>query len=87
MGRYIIESEHTPDQCLKALDELSAKGRDVLDKFEFACESGQHKAWATVDAKSESEVRRMMPESLMKGAKIVPVEKYTPEQIRSFHQK
>ncbi|KCZ71980.1 hypothetical protein ANME2D_01814, partial [Candidatus Methanoperedens nitroreducens] len=48
MARYMIEEPHTPEECLKALDETLAKG--LLDKAEFGCNAGVHTSWTIVEA-------------------------------------
>lgn len=85
MARYLVEETHTKEECLRSLDALAGKGPEVLDRFQFACESGDHRSFATIDAGSESEVRRMIPSELS-NVKIVPLKKYNVDQIRSFHK-
>lgn len=85
MARYIVESPHTKEECLKALDEILAEGPAVLNKFDWGCQAGDHTGYALVDAEGESEVRNMIPGFLRNKARIVKVGKFTPEQIRSFH--
>lgn len=84
---YHIESEHTPEECLRALDDVLAKGPQNLAKFDWGCMSGDHRGYATVEAKSESEVQTLIPGFLKNKSRVVPVTKFTPDQIRSFHQK
>lgn len=84
---YQIESSHTPEECLRALDDILAKGPQTLAQYEFGCMSGDHRAWATIEARNESEVQNLVPTSLRGKTKIVPVTKFTPDQVRSFHQK
>lgn len=31
--KYLLETPHTKEECLKELDEILAEGRDVLNKF------------------------------------------------------
>ena len=83
--RYLVESSHTKEQCLRALDELLAKGPDLLNRFDFGCGSGVHTGWAVLEGRSESEVRDLLPTTIRDQAHIVEVGKFTPEQIRSFH--
>ena len=85
MSKYLLETHHTPDQCLKALDDMLAKSPETLQKFEFGCMAGDHTGWATVDAKSENEARSYVPLTLRTRTKVVQVGTFTPEQIRSFH--
>jgi len=84
---YIIESRHTPQECLRALDDVLERGPEVLDRFEWGCAKGEHTGWALVEAGSESEVRGMIPESVLDKTRIVEVSKFTPDQIKSFHEK
>ncbi len=87
MARYIIESPHKPEECLKALDEELEKGRDVLGKFDFGCKAGDHTAYAIVDANTKDDALKLVPAFLRDSARIGEVGKMTPEMIRSFHAK
>ena len=57
-----------------------------LEKFDFGCLSGEHKGWAIVQGESESSVRELVPEEIRNEARVVKVSKFTPEQIRTFHE-
>ena len=87
MARYIIESPHTREECLRALDEELEKGKDILGKFDFGCKAGDHTAYAIVDANSKNDALKLVPTFLQNKARIVEVDKITPEMIRSFHTK
>lgn len=84
---YLIETPHTEEECLRALDEQLSLGSDVLDRFYFGCMSGDHTGYAIVDANSEDDVRNMIPGFLVEKSLITPIKKITPEMIRSFHSK
>ncbi len=62
MAKYIVESPHTSEECLQALDGLLEKGEDTLKKFAFGCKSGEHTGWAYEDANSEKEALELVPE-------------------------
>src|SRR5262245_31947875 len=85
-GQYMIEAKHTPEECQKVLDEVSTKNSALLSKVEWGCLSGDHTAYAIVDAESEAAVKAMLPPS-MADAHIVKVTKFTPQQIKAFHEK
>jgi hypothetical protein len=87
MERYFVESPHTPEECLRALDEIMAKGPGVLARYEWGCMAGDHTGYAMVDGHSESEVRGTIPAFLGAKARVVKLNKFTPEQIREFHRK
>lgn len=84
--QYLIESSHTKEECLDAMDKMSAMGPKHLSKFSWGCMAGDHTGYAITDADSESQAMDMVPPSLQSKAKVVPVEKYSQEQIKSFHQ-
>ena len=87
MSRYLIETSHTPEECLQALDQVLDRGPDILAKFDWGCMAGDHTGWAVIEAESKSGVREKVPPSIVDKARIVEVGKFTPEQIRSFHDK
>ncbi len=84
---YMIESHHTPEECLRALDEQLAKGSDVLREFYFGCKAGDHTGYAIVESKSDSEARKLVPSFLINKTRFVEVGVFTPEMIKSLHTK
>ncbi len=84
---YLVESSHTPAECLKALDEQLAIGPEMLKKTFYGCMKGDHTGYAIVDAKDVDEARKTVPASLLKKARIIEVGQFTPDMIRSFHAK
>jgi len=87
MKRFMIETPHKAEDCLRALDEELAKGPKVLEKFEYGCMAGDHTGYAIVDAKTREDAEKLVPSFLLGSAKIVEVGKFTPAMIRSFHNK
>lgn len=85
--RYMIETPHTAQECLRALDEQLAKGPEILKMFSYGCNAGDHTGYALVDVKNEIEARNLVPSFLLSKARIVAVDIFTPEVIRSLHVK
>ncbi|HBR17991.1 MAG: hypothetical protein A3G39_09185 [Deltaproteobacteria bacterium RIFCSPLOWO2_12_FULL_43_16] len=83
--RYLLESPHTKEECLRELDEVLAEGQNVLNKFNWGCSAGNHTGYAIVDAADEAEVLNMVPSFLRRKARAIRLEKFTPEQIKSLH--
>ncbi len=83
---YIIEQQHTKEECLQALDDLALRSPQLLSSCYLTCTTGEHKGYCFVEGSSESEVREMVPPSLREKARVIRADRYTPEQIRSFHQ-
>ena len=86
MPDFLIESPHTKEQCLKALDDTLALGEDVLGKFEYGCMTGDHTAYGIVQAADVDTAKRMVPENLRSEATISEVTPISADQIRQFHQ-
>ena len=87
MSDFLIQSPHTKEECLHALDETLAAGPEVLSKYEFGCMKGDHTGYAFVNVEDENAARAMVPQFLRPKAKIVPVTPFTPEAIRALHVK
>jgi hypothetical protein len=85
MSLYVIESPHTKEECMQALDEMAQQQPQMLDKVVFGCMSGEHTGWATIEADNEEEVRKMLPSNVRGKAKVVPVSKFNKQQIESLH--
>jgi hypothetical protein len=88
MSRYLVESRHTPDECLKTLDDLVTAGPEGLPKWDFACAVGDHSnhiAYSTVDAPSSAAALASLPASMRGSATVTEIGKFTAEQVRSFH--
>ena len=86
MAKYVIESPHTPEECLKALDETLAKGPEILKKFVWGCAQGDHTGYAYIEAENKDDASAIIPKFLQEKAKVTEVNKLTPEQIKDFHK-
>lgn len=85
MAKFVIESPHTDEECLKALDEAVEMG--IIGKFVFGCKSGEHTAFAYVEADNgEKALEENVPSFLREKASAHEVGKFTPEEVKSFHQ-
>ncbi len=85
--KFLIETPHTPQECLRALDEQLEKGEAVLEKFNYGCQAGDHTGYAIAEVRNEQEARGLVPGFLLDKTRIIPVDVFTPEVIKSFHTK
>jgi ribosomal protein L30E len=85
MHHYLVMASHTPEECLKALDDYAAESK-ALSTFEFGCKSGDHTGYAIVAASSEDAARNMCPASARANAKIVELNKFTAADIKKIHE-
>jgi hypothetical protein len=84
--RFFVMARHTPEECLKTLDDVSAKSSKLLATFDWGCMAGDHTGYAILEAKDEAGVKAMLPAD-MKDVKIVKLNKFTEQQIKAFHEK
>lgn len=81
---YLIEAPHSADECVQAMDEALARGPGFLAQFDWGCVEGEHVGWATVEAANESEARSMVPQVVRSKARVIRVDKVTPDHINAM---
>jgi len=86
MSDYLIESIHTPEECLTELDSIVREDPKALDKLEFGCLSGEHRGVAIVQAEDEKRALGLVPAAVRSRTRVIPLTKFTPEQIRMAHE-
>lgn len=84
---YLVISPHTPEECMKTLDDVSAMGKDVLKEYSWGCASGDHTGYIMVKAANEQEALAKVPASVRDKAKAMKVDKLTADQIKALHEK
>ncbi len=85
-SQYFIESPHTKEECLAALDAIVEKGKNVLNRWDFGCMEGNHTGYTTVEAQNENEALTHVPEIIRSKARARKVHKFSMEEIASFHR-
>ncbi|MBZ5640455.1 MAG: hypothetical protein LAO51_17065 [Acidobacteriia bacterium] len=87
LERFLIISPHTAAQCLSVLDDMAAKEPQFLAMADWGCKAGDHTGYMFVEAPDEASARNIVPELVRSEAKVIRLNKFTPEQIKAFHQK
>ncbi len=85
-SRYLVISPHTPEECLKALDEVSAMGASTLKMYDFGCKAGDHTGYLIVNAATEEEALAKVPASIRDKARAVKLSKFTSDEIKKLHE-
>jgi hypothetical protein len=83
---YLIEVTHTPEECLKTLDEVKALGPSKLNQWNWGCKYGNHTGYTIVKATSESEALSNVPADERGNAKLYPLSKFSVEEIAAIHK-
>lgn len=86
MARFLIEAEHVPEDCIAALETILGYSSELLGRFDWGCNDGLHVGWAVLDAGDRAAVQRLLPLNMRGKARVVQLAKFTPEEVRSFHQ-
>jgi hypothetical protein len=87
MPKYQIVTPHDDAQCVQALDEMLAHDPDFQSQVVFGCHFGDHTGYALIEASDEAEARSKLPRSLVGRARVVGVEHFSPEEIKSDHDR
>jgi len=86
MKEYQVVVEHTPDECLRTLDEIADYNPDLLGRFWFTCAEGAHEGTAILEASSEAEALEQIPPALRSDADVTPVRRYTMHSVKALHR-
>ncbi|MFA7296075.1 MAG: hypothetical protein WC211_02680 [Dehalococcoidia bacterium] len=89
MPQFMVESTHTPEECLSMLDEIAGQGTAALQQWRFACATGQHDnhtTYAFLEAPNARAATAMAGDITRRNANVTEVAPLTQEQIRGFHQ-
>jgi hypothetical protein len=81
---YLIESPHTPEECLNVMDEVNKAKQ--LSSWQWGCPEGNHTAYRMVQASSEEAALAMVPESVRGKAHAYKLTKMTPAQLEQVHK-
>ena len=86
MAQYVIEASHAEPECIRSLNTIVESGMHLLHHTWFGCAVGIHTCWLQLEADSEAEAGGVLPPSIRQHARVVEVQKLTPEAIRALHQ-
>lgn len=83
--KYLVETPHTKEECIRELDAIMSKGSDVLNKFYWGCAKGDHTGYALIDANNEGEAKNLVPDFIKGKAKVIELKQFSADDIRSLH--
>jgi hypothetical protein len=82
---YMITSPHTVEECMHALDKTAEMGHQNVSQWKWGCMSGDHTAYAMVQAESHDEAKRMVPDIVRSKARVAKLDQFTVDQIKNMH--
>jgi hypothetical protein len=83
MPSFIVISSHTSEDCSKVLQNILATG--YLTHFDWGCKDGEHTGWAIIEAENKAEALLVVPSSARSTARVVQIEKFSPDQVHGMH--
>ena len=83
MKRFLVISDHTAEDCNRALKEVLAIG--YLTHFDWGCKDGVHTGWAILEADDKAEAMMSVPTFLRGQARIVQLTKFQAEKVQAMH--
>jgi hypothetical protein len=86
MARFLITCTHTPEDCVADLDSIVGQSQELLGRFDWGCKVDEHVGWAVIEAGDANTVRMLLPTNVRAKAHIVQLNKFTPEDVKSFHE-
>lgn len=83
MKRFLVISNHKPEDCNLALKETLAIG--YLTHYDWGCKDDVHTGWAVLEAEDKEQAMMSVPTFLRNQAKVVRLVKFDPEKVANFH--
>jgi hypothetical protein len=74
MERYLIETQHTAEDCNQVLQDIYAAG--FLHHFEWGCKDGEHCGVAIIEAVNHDHARQIVPWYLREKTRVVHLVKF-----------
>jgi len=85
MKKFIVISNHSGADCVRALKEVLAIG--YLTHFEWGCKDGAHTGWAILEAENKAQAMMSVPAFLRNQANVVQLTRFEEEMVEKMHLK
>jgi len=85
MKKFIVISNHSGADCIRALKEVLAIG--YLTHFEWGCKDGAHTGWAILEAENKAQAMMSVPAFLRNQASVVQLTRFEEKMVEAMHLK
>ena len=82
MPKYIVISNHTVEDCQKAIQHFAQNYAGYVTNFAWGCHDHDHNAYAIIEAESPEIARMSVPPLLRDKAKVIQVEYFNPNKMK-----
>lgn len=86
MDRFIVISEHTAEDCRKAVKHFMLHHANFLTHFEWGCYDDDHTAYAIVEAESHEGAIMTVPPLFRDKARAIKVVRFEPKGRDRVHK-
>jgi hypothetical protein len=86
MARFLLECPHTDEECTRELDSIFGHSQELFARFDWGCKAHEHVGWAVVEAGDANTARMLLPTVVRGKARVVALNKFSPEDVKSFHE-
>jgi hypothetical protein len=88
MKKFLIEVPHKNNKsdCEKAIRIFLQTGSHFLNKADWGCTDGEHKAWIVVEVPRKEDARNIIPPLYRSTAKIVELSTFDMEESVKYHK-
>lgn len=76
MDTYLVISNHTAEDCTKAIEYFMAYHTGYLTKFEWGCLDHDHNAYAMIEAESHEHAKMVVPPLFRDKTKIIKLTRF-----------
>ena len=85
MARFFLEVPHTAEDCVREIDSVMGHSHELFARFDWGCKGGEHVGWVFLEAQDAGIAKMMLPALLRARARVVGANKFTIEDVASFH--
>ncbi len=76
MDTYLVISNHSAEDCVKALEYFIAYHKGYLVKFEWGCMDHDHNAYAIIEAENHEHAKMAVPPLLRDKTRTIMLKRF-----------
>ena len=83
MDRYLVILPHTSEDCRKVLKQIESIG--AITHFDWGCKDGDHTGYVLLEAESKPQALMVVPTLERHQARVIKLNRFSPEEVRAIH--
>jgi hypothetical protein len=82
MDKYLVVSEHTLEDCNRAIEHFREYHMNFITHFEWGCKDKDHHAYAMIEAESHAHAVMSVPPALRNKARAIKLVRFTGNEVQ-----